>query len=228
MAAPLTREGRTTITYLYDLGGDFAGSYVNYYNRQAYSGAVGDTLSDFWALKTLGYAHYANGSDEIDVSLSLSFLPFNLQVEGELVSGDFGEYDWGYDTPVGSNFGESFITKGVDMGRHALFFNGGGFGGTGIGKTFVSTVRLAGDWSDPANRSALKYNPAWTITEDFVYDGVGATIISGFIDSYDGSDPLYEFTLYGDSVGAVPEPGSVVLIGAGLALLALRFRKTAS
>jgi len=221
IGAPLTGGDRTTITYLYPVGGDLTGTYVNYYNSRELRGAPGDTAIEPWTVKLGAYNHYAFGTPEMDAVLDLTLLPGTMTVNATLISGVNGYYDWGYDVGVGPTFAESFITAGIDMGRYALFFEGGGSGGTGIGDTFVSTVRIQGDWSDAANRSALSFNPAWTITENFLYDGVGTTIISGFITNYNGENPSFAFTLYGDPV-AIPEPASIALAAAGLALLAAR------
>lgn len=228
--ATLTIGDRSTITYIYNAGGDFSTTFVNYYNLTEVRGNDGDDAVHPWTARTLGQNHFVNDGTGTTTSLDLTGLPGIMTANVQLNTGPSGNYDWGYDVPVGSNFSESFIVAGVESGRHALYFNGGGAGGTGLGDVFVSTIYILGDWSSPANRSALTYNPGWTITEEFLYNGVDRTIISGFTDDYDGTDPGFQFTLYGDRVPGtpVPEPGAVSLTAAGLLLVLARVRKSRS
>ncbi len=228
--ATLTIGDRSTITYIYNAGGDFSTAIVNYYNLTEVRGNSGDTAIHPWSARTLGQNHFVNDGTNTSTSIDLTGLPGIMTANVELTAGTNGYYDWGYDTPVGADFSQSFITSGLEAGRYALYFSGGGSGGTGFGDTFVSTIYILGDWSNPANRSALSHNAGWTITENFFYNGVDRTIISGYTEDYDGTNPGFAFTLYGDRVPGtpVPEPSTGLLAAAGVLWTAAQIRKSKS
>ena len=92
------------------------------------------------------------------------------------------------------------------------------------GGTFATNIYLPGDWSKAGNADQtgthLLYSldPLWTITNDFVYDpATNRTLFSIVNTNYPGADsddpgPYPVILLTG---AAVPEPGSIGLLGVG-------------
>lgn len=153
----------------------------------------------------------------------------NPHVIGVASDGTAGDFGFSYDFPPNSGAGSPF-QLGVTGGKPTLSFD---FNGVAVGfNTHVSTVTaiLPGDWSQAGTASGdhqfLGVNPAFTLTEDFVYDpGRNITVVQAIDPTYvSGQQINLEFNLFG---GAIPEPATwaLAVLGVGFAGAALRRRR---
>lgn len=115
-----------------------------------------------------------------------------------------------------SNIGSLPLNVSVIDNRWVLDITTGGTDDPGITYDFILT--LAGDWSSigtgTGQAELLGFNPNWTITDFFVFDGTN-TVFRAEFDNYQGTDdnPNASVRLYGDVVPAPATLGLVTLAG---------------
>lgn len=159
-----------------------------------------------------------------NASTSHSLQSANLYNAPWSTTGGAGTVTYGYDTPVGADFNQSWIVAGVHNGRHTLDFVGGGAGFvaplTGIVYRLVITIN--GDWTQFGTGFGqvewLGYTGSGYSVNNFFTYANGVTTLEMSNDNWDVNSPNASFRLYGESV--VPEPGTVVLLATGLLGLA--------
>ena len=141
-------------------------------------------------------------------------------------TGGAGTIYYGYDTPVGTSFAESWIVPGINNGRYTLDFIGGGSGWAAPGISnlvFRLMVTINGDWSQLGTGFGqvewLGYTgTGYSVDQLFTYSN-GVTTLELSNPNWNTVSPNASFRLYGDLVApetTVPEPASLVLLATGL------------
>ena len=162
-------------------------------------------------------------------SFVMTALDYQLDPAPFTVTGDgsgAGSFQLAYDTPVANNFDDSWIVKGSEPGFHTLRFLGGGFGFVPSGTrsaVFELFVELEGEWTLGTGAGQVQFNgihPDYDISLNFIYDMNTDTTVfharnATLLD--DAPSPNLDFILR----TAVPEPGTLALLGAALAALVL-------
>lgn len=227
--AQITETNRdTTHTFTIPDPVTFAGTsafYDNFINLQAVS--IGDSASFLWTNKSL-YQGFNWQMLQGNYSLSYSLTgPNQYTGNVQAVNGLTDTQEISYSYPVGADFTQSFVTVGTTNGHYALNFSGGGTNGVNNGFPFFLTIVLPGDWSTQGlaqgDHNFISIDPNWTITENFLYDGVHTTFAAQEL-NFQGNNPNLQFQLIGGS--AVPEPSSLLIFGSGVAgLLGLMRRR---
>lgn len=138
-------------------------------------------------------------------------------------TGGPGTITYGYNTPVGATFGESWIVPGIHNGRYTLDFIGGGSGWAApvTGILFKLVVTINGNWSQFGTGTGqlewLGYTGSgYSVDKLFTYAN-GVTTLELSNSNWDRLSPDAAFRLYGESV--VPEPATIVLLATGLLAL---------
>ena len=119
-----------------------------------------------------------------------------------------------------------FLSSGVLGGKYDLAFSGGGQNALDAGGTFLSTVKILGDYSSASSHTAATYSSDYLVTQNFVYTG-GYTYFTVQTTNFQGNNPTIAFSLLGATVGSVPEPATwgMMILGFGMAGAALRRRQ---
>jgi len=155
-----------------------------------------------------------------NATTSLTYLSGTTYDAPWSTTGGPGSIYYGYDTPVGSTFGESWIVPGIHNGRHTLDFVGGGSGWASpvTGILFKLVVTINGDWSQFGTGFGqvewLGYTgTGYSVDQLFTYNN-GVTTLELSNPDWNRVSPDASFRLYGATVA--PEPASIVLVATGL------------
>ena len=139
-----------------------------------------------------------------------------------------GTISYGYNSPVGADFTQSWIVPGVHNGRHTLDFIGGGSNWAMplAGIFFKLVITINGDWSQFGTGAGqvewLGYTGSgYTVDQLFTYNN-GVTTLELSNRNWDLASPNASFRLYGATVA--PEPASIVLVATGLLGLGMMAR----
>jgi hypothetical protein len=102
--------------------------------------------------------------------MAVSLTPVGTQANYSLTSLQSGEDNVTIQYTFLNNCASaSGICVGVQNGRWALTFSGGGTGFIDAGDPFQVRITLPGDWSNPANRQFISILNTWVIATNFVY-----------------------------------------------------------
>ena len=138
---------------------------------------------------------------------------------------------------VGTAFSQSFLRRGVPLGSFPRLDFGGGDGVILAGlmapdSIYELEVTINGDWTHWGTGAgeilgtALNFAGGWTYDWPPNFDG-NETVIHFHNTNYDGTNgPGLAFSLFGFPASEVPEPGTMALIGAGLAAVFARRQLT--
>ena len=215
----------------------FADASARYDVHVDVSGQDGDQISGYAPTVRTGQSNFSwtagaySGSSDAFLTVSNVSDPGtsgSARADLALAGGTRGAFDFGYDTAAAS-LSSSFLQRGSAGGRYTLDFSGGGTGIVGANDLFVLVVFVQGDWTG-ANAGQLQLlglNPAFNVVDNLgTYNaGLNATVFSAsaLSDGSAGFGPDLQFRLSGDA-SPVPEPGTGLLLGAGVLLVVLRRR----
>ena len=227
-----SRSSNYDITYTKSDFSDAVASYTTIVH--GYSSVSGETtpLQVFPQTGAQGFA-WTGGNGFAISNVNTSGIPSGNGATATLTSTATstspGLYTISYNTPIATNFNQSWIVSVLSGSQKSLEFQGGGSGLVDNTGSFNLTVNIGGNWSSlgtgPGQTNYLGINPAWTVDSLFVFNSVtNQTVFSAHINPYSGNDPNLDFVLVGTA--AVPEPTSAIclLLGSGAMLVLGRYR----
>lgn len=247
--AALTADARVSTYFITFDDLTFANANARYDVHVDMSGTDGDVLPGYNPSIKTGQQNFswapgtndATGESFLDVSNVVApGSSGSASADVALVGGASGAYDFGYDT-LATGFASSWLLQGTDATGYTLAFSGGGGGLLDAGGLFTIVVFVQGDWrqhgTGPGELELIAYAP--TFSANYLFDqhvppdpNFGDWTIfsaSGRSDGTTGFGPNLSFVLHGDLIRtAVPEPGTLLLLGIAVAGLATARRRTAA
>lgn len=214
----------------------FSSATVTFRSTFGVIGDAGDSLNTFVPLKSLA----TNGTEGASGGASLTDLVVSPGVSMTSLlttDGTSGTAFFSYEMTVGTAFSQSFLRRGVPLGSLPRLDFGGGDGVILAGlmapdSIYELEVTINGDWTHWGTGAgeilgtALNFAGGWTYDWPPNFDG-NETVIHFHNTNYDGTNgPGLAFSLFGFPASEVPEPGTMALIGAGLAAVFARRQLT--
>jgi hypothetical protein len=224
-AAQIAITGRTsTETLSFSDTAAFSDAVLNNTSVLGLSGNAGDTLSLNWTYPAGGTFNSVSASSDFTVTAPVltSGTPndtasFTVNALDTPSTGSLN-----ITTSLGPNVAPSgadiTLNTGITGGYHYLEENYDPVGNQTSGQTFSYTLYILGNYSTvgttTGDHELLSLNPAWTVSQNFVYNGTD-TVFSATINDYNPSTDRIDldYQIYGS---AVPLPAAVWLLLSGL------------